>query len=464
MKSRRKFIKGSLAVSAGFSSLGLFTSSSAKSKYAKGEYFPKYGPLERKTKNIIDVPNGFSVKVISQRGQLMDDGFYVPGKPDGMAAFQLDESRTAVVRNHETTPDQFSSGEGPWGTRNELLPQMHRNMIYDYGNGTLPCIGGTSTFIYNHNTGEVETQYLSLAGTIRNCAGGLTPWGTWITCEEAVDRKGGYYGKLEKNHGYNFEVQVSPNPRMSEPVPLKEMGRFNHEAVAVNPQSGIVFQTEDRGDGLFYRYIPNVKGQLAKGGKLQALALRDRKSADTRNWPLLSWNKIQVGVPHDVEWIDLENVESPYDELRSQGYSKGAAKFARGEGAWWGDKEMYIACTNGGRNLQGQVFKYIPSPEEGQPGEKKKPGKLVLYAEPNDSALLSHCDNLTVAPWGDVVMCEDNESPRLVGINPEGQLYLIAHNHSIPSEFTGACFSPNGQTLFVNIQHAGMTLAIEGPW
>jgi hypothetical protein len=243
------------------------------------------------------------------------------------------------------------------------------------------------------------------------------------------------------------------------------MGRFNHEAVAVDPRSGIVYQTEDRNEGLIYRYIPAVKGKLAEGGKLQALRAKGRPSLDTRNWDARA-RTFEPGESVDVDWVDLEDIDSPTDELRMFGYyAKGAARFARGEGMWYGNDAVYFACTNGGTRKQGQIFRYIPSPAEGTPGEAASPGRLELFIEPNDSDLMQNADNLTVAPWGDVVLAEDGPDDNFLrGVTPDGRLYTLARNAMNDSELAGVCFSPDGQTLFVNIQRPGLTLAINGPW
>src|SRR5690606_36611245 len=152
-----------------------------------------------------------------------------------------------------------------------------------------------------------------------------------------VFRVGAYDGNAEKDHGYVFEVPATETVGLADPLPIKAMGRFNHEAVAVDSRTGIVYLTEDRGDSLIYRYIPNTRGKLHRGGKLQALAIVGQKSCDTRNWETLSAPKLPLRQPVDVEWIDIENVESPEDDLRYQGFNKGAACFARGEGMWYGN-------------------------------------------------------------------------------------------------------------------------------
>jgi secreted PhoX family phosphatase len=421
-----------------------------------------YGPLQKDPKGILNLPKGFSYKIISKKGEKMDDGLLLPGGSDGMGAFQGKSGRTIVVRNHEISPDSLE--DGGFGSNNELLSSLQAGQFYDYGKGVLPALGGTSTFVFNEKTGELEKQFMSLAGTTRNCAGGITPWNSWLTCEETTVRTGAYDGRAEKDHGYVFEVPATENISLASPIPIKGMGRFNHEAVAIDPATGIVYLTEDRGDGIFYRYIPNKPGKLLEGGKLQALAVMGEKSRDTRNWEDQEGPEFPLMEELDVTWVDIENVDSPEDDLRLQGFEKGAAVFARGEGIWYGDKELYFACTNGGKIGAGQIFRYTPSKEEGTSGESNSPGKLALFAEPNDKEILKSCDNLAVAPWGDVVLCEDHSHPFVVGITPQGEYYQLAENVGYESEMAGGVFSPSGKTFFVNIQKPGLTVAITGPW
>jgi hypothetical protein len=240
------------------------------------------------------------------------------------------------------------------------------------------------------------------------------------------------------------------------------MGRFNHEAVAVHARSGIVYQTEDRPDGLFYRFLPNERGRLARGGRLQALALRDKRSADARNWTAA---EISPGESWAVAWIDIDNVESALDDLRYQGFDRGAAVFARSEGIWANADEIYFASTDGGPKRGGQIWRYTASPHEGTEEERRDPATLDLFLEPNDTDLLEYADNLTIAPWGDLVICEDGSGvDHILGVTPEGQIYQLGRNAMNDSELAGAVFSPDGGTLFVNIQNPGLTLAITGPW
>lgn len=251
---------------------------------------------------------------------------------------------------------------------------------------------------------------------------------------------------------------------MVKPEPLVAMGRFNHEAAAIDPRTGIVYLTEDRGDSLFYRFIPNEFGTLSKGGKLQAMVIKEHSQFDTRNW---NESTMLKHTPMDVEWVDLDEPESPKDDLRIRGYQQGAALFARGEGVHWGNNELYFCCTNGGKKQLGQVMKYQPSEFEGKESESSVPGKIELFVESEDESLFNFGDNLTVAPNGHLIVCEDQYTDivdnHLRGVTPSGDIYTFARL-SEQTELAGACFSPDGNTLFVNVYSPTKTLAISGPW
>lgn len=457
-QSRRSFLKTAGAVSLGFAGLHRFVASGSDAFAAN--LVTGYGKLVSDPHELVDLPKGFSYKAFSGIGETMNDGLYVPGAHDGMAAFKGPRGKTILVRNHEVSPRKLGDKGGALGERQEKMIDVPTNRFYDRGKGEVYCAGGTSTLVYDTKKQKLEHHYLSLIGTIRNCAGGPTPWGSWVTCEETTTRAG---EQTLVDHGYNFEVPAKAKGGLVDPVPLKAMGRFNHEAIAVDPTSGCVYETEDNGEGLFYRFVPKVPGQLHKGGKLQALAARDANRLDTRNWE----DHVSVPVNHKmpVRWVDIDNVASPNDDLRFQGWGKGAAKFARGEGLWYGNDAIYFACTNGGKGKHGQIWRYVPSPAEGTPEEAKNPGSLELFSEPDDQSLVDRADNLTVAPWGDLLLCEDGSGgDNLVGITPDGDVYHFASNAYSSSEFAGATFSPDGSTLFVNVQSPGITLAITGPW
>lgn len=449
--SRRHFIKQTSLVSLGFIFLSKCSTGSDIKEVPTGL------TVQKDPKKYLDLPEGFQYKIISKMGNKMDDGFLVPGRADGMGAFEGADGKVIVIRNHENSPEYFDFS--PFGKKNELFAQIDPNLVYDAGKGEKPGLGGTTTFVYNETTGAIEKEFMSLAGTYRNCAGGVTPWNSWLTCEEDVTKPEDNHVEVE--HGYVFEIPASAEG-IVEPTPIKAMGRFNHEAVAVDPKTGIIYQTEDRHDGLIYRFIPDVPGKLVEGGKLQALVVKGRPTLDLRNW---DGPKINLREPMQVEWVDVEDILSPEDNLRYQGAEKGAAVFARGEGIWFGEGELFFACTNGGSERTGQVFRYQPSEKEGTAEEVENAGLLELFAESADKTILHNCDNLTIAPWGDVMLCEDNgELNHIRGINKNGEIYTFGINRSSRSEFAGLVFSPSGKTLFVNIQESGETLAITGPW
>lgn len=438
--SRRDFVAGaSLAL---LSLTGMKRALAAESSLATL-------PLVRGDSPYFALPKDFSCQLISCTGDAMTDGFHVPGEPDSMACFSMEGGLTAIVRNHENQIDNLDLS--PFGKEFELLKKLDHHALYDRGKNT-PALGGCSTVIYDTKTQSIVRQFLSLAGTDRNCSGGATPWGTWISSEESVVMPGGEYTKA---HGFNFEVTPTLTPKLSAPAPLKAMGRFRHEAVVVDAKTGFVYQTEDREDGLLYRFIPSAHGLLAMGGKLQALVVRDQKSLDTRNWDAPA---VKQGDKLACDWVDMENVESPQDDLRNQGFAKGAALFARGEGMCVVNGAIYFTCTNGGAAKRGQIWRITPD-ESG--------GVLELFVESASLAHLNNPDNLCFAPLGGMYVCEDGSGAanRILYIDIAGNVRTFAENIFNGSELSGVCFSPDGSTMFVSIQHdPGMTFAITGPW
>jgi secreted PhoX family phosphatase len=432
ISDRRQFLRATGTAFAALAASGCMRETLAQAAGPAG-----YGPLLPDPNGLIDLPAGFSYRVVSSLGEAMNDGGTVPDQADGMGCFDLGGGRIALVRNHELVPSQDGGGaSGPaYDTRARSL---------------VPLPGGTTTIVMNARTLEIERQHRSLAGTIRNCAGGTTPWGSWLTCEEAVNKPD---GNINKEHGYVFEVPASATAQV-DPVPLKAMGRFNHEAACVDPRTGAVFMTEDREDGLLYCYVPRVKGRLADGGTLHALAIPG--VPDARNWSGVtfaaqSWQ--------GVNWVTLDNVEAPDDDLRKRGAAAGATLFARGEGIHMGDGELYFCCTSGGAAKLGQVFRLRPQ-ASGQ-------DRLQLFFESTSPDQFNYGDNLTVAPNGHLVVCEDQYTDvvanHLRGITPDGEAYPLAFSR-VQTEWAGACFSPDGKWLFVNLYKPAKTVAITGPW
>ena len=400
----------------------------------------RFGALVPDPDGVLDLPPGFSYRVISRLGDMMDDGETVPDDADGMGCFDLGDGRIALVRNHETSPSP----------ENVIAVSPAYDTV---ARSLLALPGGTSTIILDAETLEVEQQYRSLAGTIRNCAGGVTPWNSWLSCEEnttTVEQAG---GRINQNHGYVFEVPAESGG-LVDPVPLTAMGRFNHEAACVDPRTGIVYMTEDRGDSALYRFIPDEPGNLAAGGTLQALVLQGVQ--DTRNHEAVA---VTVGQQFGGSWITLDNVEAPEDDLRTRAQAQGAAIFARGEGIWMGDGEMYFTATSGGAAREGQIFKLQPI--------TNGPDLFELFYESPAADEYSFGDNIVVSPFGDLIVCEDQYGETvdnyLRGITPAGEAYAFGRLR-LQTEPAGACFSPDGRTMFVNAYSPTMTLAITGPW
>ena len=411
---------------------------------------PGYGPLVPDPDGYFDLPAGFRYAVVSAQGDVMDDGYFTPGKFDGMACFPLGRGRVALVRNHELGFEDNPIGPARGLVR--LAERLSQSRFYGRGNDGWVLPGGTSTVIYDTRRHRRERHFLSLTGTAINCAGGPTPWGSWLSCEETIVGR----QRAAQEHGWVFEVPAAARG-LADARPLRALGRFKHEAAAVDPVTGIVYLTEDEQDGLFYRLVPEVPGQLQRGGRLQALAFRDRAGADTRNW---TERMLRRGEAVDVRWVDLADTHSPDGDLRQRGHAAGAALFARGEGVHFVGGEIYFCCTSGGPARIGQIMRHRPRREGSR-------DRLELFIESADRAVLDFADNLTSTAWGHLIVCEDKETPprinHLKGITPDGRIYTLARLNA-KTELAGICFSPDGATMFVNAYNPGRTLAITGPW
>jgi secreted PhoX family phosphatase len=400
---------------------------------------------------LLALPEGFEYWAISCTGDVMSDGQIVAGDPDGMAAFRGPRGATILVRNHELAPVGNDAG------RPAVIAPVEKK--YDpVGRG------GTSTIVLD-DEGQLVKHFGSLAGTYNNCAGGPTPWGTWITCEENTSVPPS--NTVTKRHGYNFEVPAFCDG-FTDPLPLKAMGRFNHEAIAVDPNTCWIYQTEDRDNGCFYRFRPTEWGDLSSG-VLEALVVKGILRADTRS----KWAN-NLGVPLETEWVVIDDVDPASDNIRSQAQRKGAAIFSRGEGAFWGNGGVYFVCTDGGDAKAGQVFFYDCNNDKLTLFLESVPAAALTYTDPswdadsikkNGGFVVAAPDNVTVGPDGRVYLCEDGDGiEKIVGVNRAGELFDVVRNQLNDNEFAGVCFSPAGEFMFVNIQDPGITLVIAGPW
>lgn len=388
-----------------------------------------YGPLQPAPGGELLLPAGFTYTAFGRTGEIMNDGVPTPGAHDGMAAFDAGNGLVRLVRNHERGP-------GP----------AYARPAYDPAAG-----GGTTTLVFDTAAMRLVDARASLAGTIRNCAGGPTPSGSWLTCEETFTPL-----TAPVPHGYVFEVPATADAPVP-PVPLRAMGRFVHEAVCVDPGTGIVYETEDQGTSGLYRFRPADRDDLAAGGVLEMLAVKDRPQYDTR-----TGQRADAALP--VEWVRIDDPDPDSADalaVYNQGRARGGAVFARLEGAWWSDADgsAYIVSTSGGDAGLGQVFRYTPRGGSG--------GLLTLVYESTDRNELESPDNITVSPrTGGLVLCEDGSGKDLVrGVSAEGQVFPFCEvNGANSSEWAGATFSPDGRVLFVNLQSPGVSYAITGPW
>lgn len=408
---------------------------------------------------VLALPKGFEYCTFSKTGETFSNGLLVPRNHDGMACFDGHGHIVRLIRNHElrNAPGDFNLGvNGPVGLR------------YD-----AKGMGGCMTLDFDTQRKRLVRQFISIGGTFVNCSGGWS-WRNsgWITCEETT---AGVNNGFDKPHGYNFFVPASANSTVPA-VPFKAMGRFAHEA-SVADDNGVIYQTEDSGNNSgLYRYIPVRRTDLS-AGKLQMLKIKNTPGANL-------FGSQMVGLRMPVEWVDINdpdpNLEMGALSCFRQGRDQGGAAFNRLEGIFRGEDgySMFFISTSGGLGF-GQLWHYIPAD-----GKLQMEDRLVLVFQSPSGAVLEAPDNLCLTPNGGVLFCEDDAvndndthalAPgitnvnRLIGLGPKGEPFEFAVNILNDSEFAGACFTEDGEILFVNLfgdgaANSGMTCAIWGPW
>ncbi|SCK43371.1 hypothetical protein H181DRAFT_03793 [Streptomyces sp. WMMB 714] len=460
--SRRQVLARTGAVGAGIAFTGalseLFTGTAA----AQGTGgHSGYGPLVPDPDGVLDLPKGFRYKILSRTGEDLQSGEgKVPSNFDGMAAFAADghhnrhghkHGKTWLVRNHENRQD------GKVG-----VPTVD-GLTYD------PDAKGGCTLLELDHDNEVLQERVGIAGTSTNCAGGTSPWDTWLTCEE-TEFKAGEEG-YSKDHGFIFEVGFR-HDRPTSTEPLTAMGRFQHEAIAFDPRNGVVYETEDAFEkpfGLFYRFLPEKPlggyGSLHAGGKLQAMRVPGLPDLSVAQEP---------GETFDgIEWVDVPDPLAKETPIRFQDFGKkGITHAQKLEGCYWGGKSVYFVSSyakseEGSKaDHYGQIWRYDP---------KRKQLTLVIVFGPDTDLQLpgEEPDNICLAPSGGLMVCEDGEGAQHVyGLTKHGQVYPMAGNRQdigTPEEpawgeFAGVTFSPDCRTMYFNCYDPGTTFAVTGPW
>ncbi|MEV1045447.1 alkaline phosphatase PhoX [Streptomyces sp. NPDC049916] len=449
LATRRHVLAGTGAAAA-VAFTGAFGELFAGSAAARGH--SGYGPLVPDPDGLLDLPKGFRYRVLSREGDPLRSGEgRVPSNHDGMAAFRGRNGRVHLVRNHENRPAAAIP-----------VPPVP-GLTYD------PEGKGGCTAIELDGRNKVLGERVAIAGTAVNCAGGPTPWRTWLTCEETEDKAGtnGY----TKDHGFIFEVDGA-DPRRTGAVPLTAMGRFQHEAIAVDPKSGIVYETEDAFDkpfGLFYRFLPEKPlggtGSLRAGGALEAMRVP--------GVPDLSVVQ-ETGARFDrVEWVPVPDPLAKETPVRLQDFGpKGITHAQKLEGCYWGGSSVYFVSSFAHRDEgsaadhYGQVWRYEPG--------RRRLTLVVVFGPDTDIQLPGESpDNICLAADGGLMVCEDGGGAQhVLGVTRRGEVYPMARgrqNTGTPEEpewgeFAGVTFSPDGSTMYVNCYTPGTTFAVTGPW
>ncbi|UNO44257.1 alkaline phosphatase PhoX [Streptomyces sp. MST-110588] len=432
---------------------------------ASGAHRPRlgYGPLIPDPRGILALPAGFSYEIITRAGVTrLESGEPTPSHHDGTAAFPGPRGTTLLVNNHEL--------KGPRAKWPYPVP-LAEGLVYD------PAAAGGCTVVEVSRDGEPVGERVGIAGTSTNCAGGRAPWGTWLTCEETEDQAG--HNGMTKDHGYVFEVDPHDLRAARDPRPVKALGRYAHEAVVVDPERGHLYLTEDASNpnGLLYRWTP-PHGFTHGRGRLRTLAedagvLAAFRCHDSGGRFVDDLSRAtKSGTVYGVDWAEVADRDARTTPVRRQ-FADGEVTRARKlEGMWWADGGAYVVASYAREESpvrhDGQIWFYDPRRRT-----LTLKVRLGVNPDPTNDGAFDGPDNITVSPHGGLIVAEDGEGlQHLFGATDDGRTYPVARNElnlGTPqepeySEFTGPVFSPDGRTLFANIQEPGIMLAITGPW
>jgi len=414
---------------------------------------PGYGPLHDDPDGLLALPAGFSYRLVTAAGRTrLESGEPTPGFHDGTGAFARRGGGTLLVVNHEVR-EPLADAEHP-------VPPLD-GLTYD------PAMAGGCTIVEADAQGARLREVVGLAGTSTNCAGGITPWRTWLSCEETETREG--EGGARHDHGYVFEVDPYTPAANRDPVPIRALGRFPHEAAAVDPATGAIYLTEDaaRPNGLLYRWSPPAgfrpgRGALRRLGPADGL-LAAMRCTDGAGRPVDDLSRAtEVGTRYTVEWVPVDDRAARKQSTRTQLGNGDVTRARKLEGAWWGSDTDRGA---GAYVVSSFARDESPVPHDGQVWFlDPKAGTLTLrlrFGRGEDD--VDGPDNISVSPWGGLVIAEDGEgSQHLVGATADGRTYPIARADG--GEFTGPVYSADGAVLFANVQVPGALYAITGPW
>lgn len=414
-----------------------------------------YGPLTPAGPHL-SLPPGFQYAIVSMEGDEMTDGFPVPKAMDGMGAFALPNGNVLLIRNHEDSespsrlrPRPDGSTSTTAGILNDKLNTHYgpRGFVYDEFTG-----GGTTTIeVEPHGQRRRVREHWSLVGTMRNCAGGVTPWAAGSRAKRhsrvptpamAQRRRTGSSSKcrsiprqpsrLSRSRCVSWAGSTTRRPPST-----------HRPASSTSPKIRAMAQVSI---GTSRPRNQTAPGQLAgMSGVLQMLKVT------TTNQYIAAIGQ-SVGVPLPVTWVDIPNpTPSPstvnigapaslglVSGVFNIGYQAGGCVFRRLEGCWFANGLLYFSSTSGGDAGLGQIWAFDPAR-----------ATLSLVFESTSPEILDACDNVTVTPRGGLIIREDNGGMQMLrGISRDGQIFEFAKNIHNSIEFAGACFSPDGQTLF----------------